>query len=172
MSIELMCDQFDQKEHFDDIYYLSYGSNLNQEQMKNRCSDARVLGKVIMPGFRLIFRGVADFCQDKNSDLCLGVWKISRNDEERLDEYEGVRGGLYRKIYWTMSINSKKIPALIYQMNRSNINLPADSYLETIKNGFEDFRFDLNFLEESLVYTKKNTKGNSYIKKSNRRKQL
>ena len=38
-------------------YYIAYGSNLNVEQMKHRCPDARVVGTATLEGWTLLFRG-------------------------------------------------------------------------------------------------------------------
>ena len=42
-------------------FYFAYGSNMNQEQMKNRCLKSRPLGKVSLLGYRFIInsKGVA-----------------------------------------------------------------------------------------------------------------
>ena len=41
----------------DKRYYIAYGSNLNYEQMRWRCPDAKVIGTSVIPDYRLIFRG-------------------------------------------------------------------------------------------------------------------
>ena len=61
-------------------YYLAYGSNLNVEQMTNRCPGAKRVGSFYLNGYRLVFRGVADFEKDTDSKLALGLWEITEKD--------------------------------------------------------------------------------------------
>ena len=37
--------------------YVAYGSNINIGQMQRRCPDAEVIGKSVLEGYRLLFRG-------------------------------------------------------------------------------------------------------------------
>ena len=39
--------------------YIAYGSNINLEQMANRCPNSKVVGKEMLKGYELEFRGVA-----------------------------------------------------------------------------------------------------------------
>lgn len=38
-------------------YYLAYGSNLNVQQMKYRCPDAKSVGTAWIHGYQLMFKG-------------------------------------------------------------------------------------------------------------------
>lgn len=38
--------------------YAAYGSNMNIEQMARRCPTARVVGKGVIKGYELVFRGL------------------------------------------------------------------------------------------------------------------
>ena len=38
-------------------FYLAYGSNLNKNQMRYRCPDAKVVGVASLIGWRLLFKG-------------------------------------------------------------------------------------------------------------------
>ena len=77
--------------------YFAYGSNLNVAQMAQRCPGAKLLGRIKLPGWKLVFRGVADAIQEPGAFCYGGVWRITPEDEAALDTYEGVRHGLYRK---------------------------------------------------------------------------
>ena len=39
--------------------YMAYGSNMNLEQMADRCRTAEVVGKGILKNYELLFRGQA-----------------------------------------------------------------------------------------------------------------
>ena len=75
--------------------YIAYGSNLNLEQMKRRCPTAEVMGKTILRGWSLWFRGsrhsaVATIERKRGGKVPVLVWKIQPRDEASLDRYEGV----------------------------------------------------------------------------------
>ncbi len=150
-------------------YYLAYGSNLNQDQMIQRCPGAKIISSIYLNGFRLVFRGVADFEKGGNSKLALGLWQITEEHEKALDRYEGVKSGLYKKILWLIEFNNIQYKALIYKMNSDSIGSPCESYRETISDGFDDFNLDKKYLEESLKHAKINSKGESYTRKKDRR---
>ena len=38
-------------------YYLAYGSNLNKAQMQKRCPGAKPIGKGLLEGYELFFKG-------------------------------------------------------------------------------------------------------------------
>ena len=150
-------------------YYLAYGSNLNQDQMIQRCPGAKIIGSIYLNGFRLVFRGVADFEKDADSKLALGLWEITEDHEKALDRYEGVNSGLYKKILWLIEFKNIQYKALIYKMNSDSIGSPYEPYKETIIDGFDDFKLNKKYLEDSLLHAELNSKGESYTRKKDRR---
>ena len=81
--------------------YLAYGSNLNLEQMANRCPTAKVVGASQINDHRLLFRGahagaVATIEPFEGGNVPVLVWEITPTDEAALDRYEGWPF-LYRK---------------------------------------------------------------------------
>jgi len=139
------------------MLYAAYGSNLNIAQMKRRCRDAVIVGKVFMPGWRLVFRRVADIERAHGASVPLGIWSISMRDREALDRYEGVAMGLYRREYIRLPKTAGPVlagkQALVYVMNEDGYSLPPQSYFDTIVQGYEDFGFDRALLFEALRYT-------------------
>lgn len=141
-------------------FYFAYGSNLNMAQMRRRCPDAKPLGKVILPDARLIFRGVADIEFADGASVHGGLWEITKECEKALDIYEGVKNGLYRKEYITVSVTRKKRgkpevgEALVYVMNRSHYSMPASHYYNVIARGFKDFGLDHEALKAALQVTR------------------
>ena len=122
------------------IKYLAYGSNLNMDQMAYRCPDAKPLGNAYIPGWKLVFRGVADIVPSKGSKLAVGLWDISERDQDSLDVYEGYPS-LYRRI--------DVFGFMTYQMNRYKISEPSKHYYDIIKEGYLDFDLEVSFLEKA-----------------------
>jgi hypothetical protein len=70
--------------------YFAYGSNLDLEQMAQRCPDAEIVGPVRLENYELRFRGsgFATVAPKKGSVVYGLVWKITPNCEQSLDRYE------------------------------------------------------------------------------------
>lgn len=74
--------------------YMAYGSNMNLEQMADRCRTAEVVGKGILKNYELLFRGarhgaVATVEPREGSSVPVVLWEIGAWDEVALDCYEG-----------------------------------------------------------------------------------
>lgn len=134
--------------------YVAYGSNLNHEQMAHRCPTAKILGKSVMHGWALRFRGVATVERRKNYSVPVLVWDIQPEDEKALDFYEGYPH-LYRKEKVRVYLNGKQVPAMIYIMNENThpYNIPSKGYYDTIRQGYLDSGFDVGILDNAVNET-------------------
>jgi hypothetical protein len=65
--------------------YAAYGSNLNLRQMSIRCPDAIPVGKAMLKGWQLTFRGVATLEPKADAETPVGIWRITPKDESALD---------------------------------------------------------------------------------------
>lgn len=74
--------------------YFAYGSNINLDQMAQRCPDAQVVGPVTLENYELLFRGnlrgagVATIAPKEGSVVYGLLWKITPECERSLDHYE------------------------------------------------------------------------------------
>lgn len=132
--------------------YFAYGSNLNKDQMQMRCPDAKPLGKLMLADWRLVFRGVADIEPCEDGILPIGLWSITDDCEAALDVYEGFPR-LYRKKYF--NIKGKRY--MTYVMNHDHISPPSKGYADTIREGYNNFRLPLGFLDEAIQHSYKMT---------------
>ena len=122
----------------DRMIMFSYGSNLCRGQMARRCPKAEALGRLTLPDWRLVFRGVAD-CIAAPGAVCYGgLWRITPDCERALDRYEGVARGIYRKQYVRLESRPED-EVLIYCMNSTGIFPPSEDYLASITGGYRDF---------------------------------
>lgn len=139
--------------------YVAYGSNLHIVQMARRCPDARIYGSGIIKDYRLAFYNVASILPQKGTDVPVGVWEISEEDEKALDRYEGFPH-LYRKENIDVVMdNGKTVNAMVYIMNRSGEESgPEKHYYDTIYSGYRSFNLDTEYLESSV----KNIRSNNY----------
>ena len=140
-------------------YYLAYGSNLNLNCMDIRCPFAKVVGTIDLPNYRLVYKGCDDGAayltieEFKDSFVPMGLFKVRNFDIHRLDVYEGYPK-LYYKKFIPVIIGKKKINALVYVMNDEfTYHKPANHYVNTCKNGYIDFGFDLDILDKAYTDT-------------------
>lgn len=138
-------------------YYLAYGSNLNVQQMKYRCPDAKPVGTAWIHGYQLLFKGsktgsYLTIEKAENSAVPIAVWEVSEADERRLDAYEGFPTFYYKtemKLPMELLKNgkTKTLTAFVYIMHEDRpLGIPSSHYVRTCVQGYRDFGFDLKHL--------------------------
>ena len=118
-------------------YYLAYGSNLNLEQMKYRCPNAKKVGTFLLKDWALEFRYYLTIRKEKGAAVPLGIFEIDELDEKSLDRYEG-----YPTHYFKEDIEVEVMPADMF-------------YLRTCLEGYKDFGFDTNYLFKAYEEARK-----------------
>ena len=131
------------------MLYFAYGSNLNHHQMKNiRCIESKYLKTIFLKDYQLSFchpnkvnkYGYANIVKKKGSKVPGAIWKITKKHEKILDRYEGFPNS-YQKEYFYL--NGKKI--MFYIMNKCFVKKPPKSYIDTIKEGYNDCYIDIKY---------------------------
>ena len=142
-----------------DRLYIAYGSNLNLEQMKHRCPTAEVVGAAEHKNWRLWFRGgnhsaVATIERERGFAVPVLIWRIQPEDELALDRYEGWPH-LYRKETLRLTVNKKRVYAMVYIMNadRHPYGVPSADYFDTIHEGYASADFDTGILYDALKHS-------------------
>jgi len=127
------------------MLYFAYGSNLNLSQMARRCPAATPLDKLMLPGWQLVFRSVADIVQKDGAECPGGVWRITPKCEAALDRYEGFDPqhpdrGMYRKVVIELDgMPEGETQLMFYVMNSTGIYPPSEGYYDCIVQGYKDF---------------------------------
>lgn len=135
--------------------YLAYGSNLNLEQMANRCPTAKVIGTSKLKDYQLLFRSntrsncVATVEPLKGSSVPVLLWEIKARDEAALDRYEGYPW-LYRKETVTVDLEGKEVEAMVYIMNEGKLGVPNRYYYNVILEGYQACGFDVSILGKGV----------------------
>ena len=116
------------------MLYFAYGSNLNHEQMQERCKDSKYIKNFFLEGYKLSFcavsssYGVANIVKKSGSKVPGGVWEISINDEKELDYYEGFPMN-YTKVFF--KLNGEKV--MFYIMKKQySFKPPLRQYVDII----------------------------------------
>ena len=134
---------------------ISYGSNISTRQMAYRCPDAVPVCAGVLKDYELVFQGRrgnahANVIPAEGKQVPIMVWLISAKDEATLDIYEGVRGGYYRREFVYVETEHGAMNGLIYVMNPCPYNYPSRAYFDVIEEGYEEFGFPVNVLDEAL----------------------
>ena len=122
--------------------YFAYGSNLDLEQMAQRCPDAEIVGPVRLENYELRFRGsgFATVAPKKGSTVHGLVWKITPNCEQSLDRYEGYPRHYMKETVTVKDAAGAEIPVMVYIMAEPYCRqpaLPSPYYYRVIQRGFE-----------------------------------
>lgn len=122
--------------------YFAYGSNLDLEQMAQRCPDAETVGPVRLENYELRFRGngFATVTPKKGSVVYGLVWKITPNCEQSLDRYEGYPRHYTKETVTVKDAAGAELPVMVYIMAEPYCRqpaLPSPYYYRVIQRGFE-----------------------------------
>lgn len=90
------------------MLYFAYGSNMDWDQMKERCPSARFVGVAELRDHRLAFTrrsvkrgcGVCDAVSHSGKVMWGAVFEIDEVDVGRLDMQEGYQPGRAKNSYW------------------------------------------------------------------------
>jgi hypothetical protein len=141
----------------------AYGSNLHLPQMAERCPTAKVVGKGLLKGFRLRFKGLPDEAylsieRNAGSQVPVLVWELLPSDEEALDIYED-----YPRLYTKKDVpivmeDGSELTVMVYVMidtleDDIEINLPSARYLGVVREGYAAAGFDPQYVEEALAFS-------------------
>ena len=142
-------------------YYLAYGSNLSVEQMLRRCPDAVYVGTGEIKNYRLLFKGsqtgsYMTIEPKKGRKVPVLVWKVSDEDEEALDLYEGYPR-FYQKEEIDIEVKSLiddkpigTVQAFVYMMDPSRpLGKPSELYFDVCLEGYERFSFNPSILDRA-----------------------
>jgi len=144
--------------------YIAYGSNMDTEQMKHRCPDAVLLGTGLLEGWRLMFKGsktgaYATIEQEKGCTVPILLWRISAEDEERLDRYEGFPAFYYKRTIQAVKTDEHGVRTgltrgMAYIMHEERkLGVPSMHYLRILEQAYKEFGFDGEILGDAYDYS-------------------
>lgn len=142
-------------------YYIAYGSNLNMEQMGWRCPGAKMVGTAVIKDYRLLFKGsqtgsYLTIERARGHEVPVGVWHVTKEDEEALDRYEGYPRFYYKKNFMLECSDGKRHRCMVYIMHEDRLmGVPNLYYVNVCRQGYRDFGFNEDYLFEAIRYSKK-----------------
>jgi cation transport regulator ChaC len=132
-------------------YHFGYGSNMDEKQMARRCPSSTPIGTASMPGYSFLIndRGFASITMAAGRVVHGLLWDLDETDEKRLDRYEGVAEGLYRKVALPARLaDGSSVDALVYIACSNQPGTPRRGYLENILQAASEHGFPAGYLEE------------------------
>lgn len=132
-------------------YYFAYGSNMDMEQMRRRCPDAKCIDTAVLHGWKFALDevGYATVVPEAGASVPGLLWMLTDADETELDTYEGMRYNCYEKV--TLSVVPKRAyeptQALVYvSLRGANEGARVQGYLERIVHAAAHAGFGASYL--------------------------
>jgi len=125
--------------------YAAYGSNMDPEQMLERCPHSPAAGTGWLSGWRLTFGGeehgwdgaLAMVVPDPSSAVFVALYDLSPYDLAVLNYWEGADVGLYNKVKLRVSTLDGDVVAWVYLLDGYEGGLPSARYLGLIAEAAE-----------------------------------
>ena len=131
--------------------YFAYGSNLSFEQMRVRCPSAEFVGLSNLSNFEFFIdaRGVASLRPSFGSTARGVLWNIEdERDWDKLDRYEGVSSGFYKRLPVEASIGKEQLRSEVYISGNAISGHPRPDYQEKIVKSVTSLK---NFYEKKYL---------------------
>jgi len=146
----------------EEVYCIAYGSNLNEDRMKRRCPKAEVFGTSVIYGYRLLFKqsmtgAYATIEQDANCSVPVLIYRMTADDELKLDRFEGYPKYYYKRDFllpvWRLNGRKKKLrrTCIAYIMHEYRLlGEPGEEYFDLLDSGYERWGFDKGCLVKAM----------------------
>ena len=113
--------------------YAAYGSNMDPEQMLERCPHSPAAGTGWLNGWRLTFGGeelgwdgaLPTVVPDVDSQVFVALYEVAPHDRPVLDNWEGADTGLYNKIRLRVETLDGDVLAWVYILDGFEGGLPS-----------------------------------------------
>ncbi|HVA61263.1 MAG TPA: gamma-glutamylcyclotransferase [Mycobacteriales bacterium] len=125
--------------------YAAYGTNLDPDQMSERCPHSPSRGTGWLDGWRLTFGAeelgwegaLATVVEDPGSRVFVMLYDVNERDQSGLDGLEGGDTGLYRRIRVRVATLDGEILAWLYALDGYEGGVPSARYLGLMADAAE-----------------------------------
>ena len=128
------------------MYYFAYGTNINRQQMLERCPDSKPMFVATLPNYKLVFvgwsrqwrGGVATIQPFRGEKIFGAVYEVSEACLRRLDKHESS----YERLNVTVfDEDGEPIEAITYvKAGKVEETQPSEEYRAVIQWGYKDWR--------------------------------
>jgi len=132
------------------VLHFAYGANLDSREMARRCPTAVKSSKGTLNGYRFLInsRGVATVVPDGKSRVEGLLWSLSREDENRLDYFEGVPDYYQKQYLEVLPSIGRPVSALVYVAIDSVPGKPREGYLDKIIKNARYLGFPTKYISQ------------------------
>jgi len=123
--------------------YAAYGSNLDPQQMAERCPHSPLQITGWLPGWRITFGGegwdgvLPTLVEDPGSQVFVALYDVTEADTGVLDQWESADSGLYRKIRVRVATLEGGVTAWAYVLNDFEGGVPSARTLGILADAVE-----------------------------------
>ena len=113
------------------MLYAAYGSNLDPQQMAERCPYSPLRGTGWVLGWRITFGGegwdgaLPTLAEESGAQVFVALYDITPGDESALDVWESADSGLYRKVRVRVATLEDEQTAWVYVLNDFEGGMPS-----------------------------------------------
>jgi gamma-glutamylcyclotransferase len=143
----------------DDRWYFAYGSNLDTNQKERRTGEIREARCACLPGYRITFdklgsdrTGKANITPDDTHVVWGVAYLCSGEALTKMDDYEGVAGGHYRRESLQVRCESDEtLDAVTYVAGEQHVGSPippTPEYLHRIVSGARNHGLPEEYIRE------------------------
>jgi gamma-glutamylcyclotransferase len=127
------------------LFYFAYASNLNKQQMRERCPEAKPRFTAILPNYRLIFAGwsriwhggTATIKPFRGERVRGAIYEVTEACLKQLDKYEV---GYARMNITVFDEDNQPHQAVAFiKSGQLDESLPSKEYAAIIKQGYRDW---------------------------------
>jgi len=125
--------------------YFAYASNLNQQQMRERCPDGKPKFVAVLPNYKLVFTGwsrawhgaMANLKPYRGEKVRGALYEVSEAGMRRLEQYDV---GYSRLSVTVFDEDNQPHPAVtLIKTGQMEESLPSKEYAAVIKQGQRDW---------------------------------
>lgn len=135
--------------------YFAYGSNMDPDQMAERCPGSAPIGAAVLRDYRLVFvwdsprwlGGVGHVEPAPGDDVWGVLWELSDDHVRALDGYEQVHKGIYARDTVAVVADGETTEALIYLATDRGYRKPSRRYMGALIRGAQAFALPSGYVE-------------------------
>ena len=144
------------------MYYFAFGSNMSEQQMKERCGENNynfiTIG--LLKNYKFVYDGhsvkrngaVANVVKDNNNYVWGVIYKINQKALNILDKHEGYKNKVYDRDVLIIRGNDNKIfKAYTYYRTGKEVGTPSEEYKETVKLGAEEHEIPEDYIKKYII---------------------
>ncbi len=136
------------------MLYAAYGSNLDPQQMAERCPHSPLQQTGWLAGWRITFGGegwdgaLPTVVEDPSAQVFVALYDITESDESTLDTWESADSGLYRKVRVRVATLEGDAAAWAYVLDDFEGGLPSARTLGILADAAEVAGAPADYVDE------------------------